>query len=59
LVKGIAPKKLITIDSNYNLFNNRLNGQKGESTIGNKEQQFVELFYKATEQLVKEKFNIE
>jgi hypothetical protein len=59
LVKGITPKRLLTLDANYNLFNNRLNGQGGESKSGNKEQQFVELFYMATEQLVKDKFNIE
>jgi hypothetical protein len=59
LVKGITTKRLMTLDSNYNLFNNRLNGQGGESKTGNKEQQFVELFYTATQQLVKEKFNIE
>ena len=60
LVKGIKPKRLLlTVDSNYNLFDNRLNGQKGETKTGNKEQQLVELFYLTTEQLVKEKFNIE
>lgn len=58
IVKGIVQRRLLTIDANYNLFGNRLNGQKGESKTGNKEQQFTELFYLATEQLVKEKFNI-
>jgi hypothetical protein len=58
LVKGITPKKLLTLDANYDLFNNRLNKRNGESKTGDKEQQFVELFYLATEQLVKEKFNI-
>lgn len=46
-------------DRNYDLFDNRLNKQAGESKSGAKEQQFVELFYLATQQLVKEKFNIE
>jgi len=59
LVKGITPKRLLTLDTNYDLFNNRLNGQGGESKSGEKEQQFMELFYLATQQLVKEKFNIE
>lgn len=58
LVKGITQKKLLTIDANYNLYTNRLNGQKGESKSGAKEQQLTELFYLATEQLVKDKFNI-
>ena len=59
VVEGITPKRLLTLDTNYDLFNNRLNGQGGESKSGEKEQQFVELFYLATQQLVKEKFNIE
>ncbi|MDR1810628.1 MAG: hypothetical protein LBR34_09565 [Prevotella sp.] len=59
LLKGVTPKKLLTFDSNYDLYNNRLNGTGGDSKSGEKEQQFVELFYLATQQLVKEKFNIE
>jgi hypothetical protein len=58
LVKGVTPKRLITFDSNYSLFDNRLNGQGGESKTGSKEQQLVELFYLATQQLAIEKFNI-
>jgi hypothetical protein len=60
LVEGVNPKRLAKelLDSNYHLFNNRLNGQSGQSKTGSKEQQFVELFYLATQQLVKEKFNI-
>jgi hypothetical protein len=59
LVKGVSPKWLSTLDKNFDLFDNRLNKQTGESKTGNKEQQFVELFYLSTQQLVKEKFNIE
>lgn len=58
LVKGITQKRLLTIDANYNLFTNRLHGVKGESKSGSKEQQLTELFYLATERLVKDKFNI-
>lgn len=60
LVNGIVPSKVwTTTDRNYDLFNNRLNGIKlTDSTKGKKEQQIVELFYTATEQLVKEKLNI-
>lgn len=59
LIKGITPKKVLAFDTNYDLYNNRLNKQNGESKTGNKEQQLVELFYLATQQLAKEKFNIE
>ena len=60
LIKGITPKRIWgTLDSNYDLFNNRLNGQGGESKSGGKEQQLVELFYLATQQLVKDKYTIE
>jgi hypothetical protein len=60
LVKGITTnKKFIEVNKNYDLFNSRLNGQGGSSKIGSREQQFVELFYLATQQLVNDKFNIE
>jgi hypothetical protein len=58
LLKDKSPNKLLTLDSNYNLFNNRLNRQ-GKSKSGEKEQQLMELFYMTTQKLVKEKFNIE
>ena len=59
LVKGITPRKLVTFDANYYLFDNRLNKVGGESKSGEKEQQFTELFYLATEKLVKDKLNID
>ena len=59
LVKGITPRRILSFDTNYNLFDNRLNSTGGESKTGEKEQQFMELFYLATEKLVKDKFNIE
>lgn len=58
LVKGVSPRGLF-FDKNFNLFDNRLNKTGGESKLGEKEQQFMELFYLATEKLVKDKFNIE
>jgi len=58
VIEGVTPKKMLTLDANYDLFNNRLNGQGGESKAGEKEQQFIELFYLATQQLVNDKFNI-
>ena len=58
LVKGV-PSRGWSLDKNYDLFDNRLNKTGGESKLGEKEQQFMELFYLATEKLVKDKFNIE
>lgn len=58
LVKGVSPRGW-TLDKNFDLFDNRLNKTGGESKLGEKEQQFMELFYLATEKLVKDKFNIE
>ena len=59
LVKGVSPRRLLTIDRNFDLFNKRLNATSGTSTTGDKEQQLMELFYLATKELVKDKFNIE
>lgn len=57
LVNGISPRGW-SIDKNFELFDNRLNKTGGESKLGEKEQQFMELFFLATEQLVMDKFNI-
>jgi hypothetical protein len=59
LVKGVNPRKWLTFDTNYDLFDGCLNGQGGESKSGSKEQQFIELFYLSTQKLVKDKLNIE
>lgn len=59
LVKGQEPKKVFTTDSNYDLFNNRLNIFNKSVTDGNVEQQFIELFWLATERLCREKLNIQ
>jgi hypothetical protein len=54
IVNGEKPKRTV-FSNNYALFDSILNKQK---VNGSKEQRFIELFYKATEQLVtKEKFN--
>jgi hypothetical protein len=58
LVTDFRQRKLMVYDSNYDLFNNRLNSQE-ENMTGAIEQQFTGLFYLATQQLVSEKFNIE
>ena len=59
LVKGVKIRKVASFDRNYDLFDNRLNSTKDGSKNGSKEQQFMQLFYLATQRLVKEKFNIE
>lgn len=60
LVKGVSPRVTWPpYDRNFDLFDNRLNNTGGESKLGEKEQQFMELFYLATEKLVKDKLNID
>lgn len=61
LIKGAEPKKkILTLDSNYNLFDNRLDKQKTSINKGSKKEvNLLELFYLTTETLIKEKFNIE
>lgn len=59
LVKGLDPKRVSSLDKNYALFNNRLDSFNSKVTEGSVEQQFMELFYLATEKLCKEKLNIE
>ena len=58
LVKGYKVRRLMTPDTNFLLFDNRLNKTRGESFSGEKEQKFMELFYLATQLLVSEKLNI-
>ena len=59
LVKGMDPAKIRTFASNYALFDRFLNDEqlnvKKDSNI---ESRFVELFYKATKKLTKEKFRL-
>lgn len=60
ILEGKEPKKVWVIDSNFELFNNRLNNQKGEETKNaSSEQMLLELFYLATAQLVEEKLKTE
>ena len=58
-VHGIKPAKVTSLDSNYKLFDNRLNKHiKDALNAQSAEQQFVELFYRATNQLIEEKLKI-
>jgi hypothetical protein len=61
LVKGIDPAKVWSLDSNYALFDNRLNSiassfktDKGDA----KDNNFVELFFQATKKLADEKLRM-
>ena len=56
LVNGVVPRKILSLNSNYALFDARLNAI--EPKIANNleaEERFIELFYQATERLVTEK----
>ena len=58
-VHGINPAKVASLDSNYKLFDNRLNKHVNDAMKAKSaEQQFVELFYRATNQLIEEKLKI-
>ena len=56
IVKGKKPKRLMKLSSNYDLFDDFLNGQK-VNNAASKEHQFIELFFNATDELVKQKIN--
>lgn len=56
LIDGVVPRKIVSLKSNYALFDDRLNAI--EPKIGNnldESERFVELFYQATEKLVTKK----
>ncbi len=55
IIKGIDPKSLFKLESNYALFDTFLNKYTGTPT--NKQLYFVDLFYKATKEIVEKKFN--
>lgn len=59
-VKGLKPAKLMTFDSNYDLFNSYLNKTEKELSNGDmsQEESFIELFYRATENLTKDKLKM-
>ncbi len=55
IVKGEKTKRLVTLSSNYDLFNSYLNKSKKQATSG--EQYLIELFYDSTKRLVDHKYN--
>ena len=57
LVKGVPPRKVMSLKSNYDLYTDRLNSiSKKTSRDGLAEQRFMEIFYCATKKIVQEKF---
>lgn len=59
-VKGVEPKKVFSLDSNYGLYDNRLNEKQksGEEDASQTPSKFVELFYQVTARLAAEKLLI-
>lgn len=56
---GVAPRKLFCLSSNYVLVDNILNERwKNWNNAASKEQKFMELFYRATDKLVEDKYNM-
>ena len=56
LVNGIVPRRIMSLNSNYALFDARLNAiERSVANSLDAEERFVELFYQATEKLVTEK----
>jgi hypothetical protein len=57
MVKGISPNKVWSLYSNYALYDDRLDGRKQHELPkgAKKEQLFMELFYRTTQQLIEEK----
>lgn len=60
LIVGEPPAKVLSLKSNYALFDDYLNSKQGKlKTDGKKEQLFVELFYNAIEALAQAKLRIQ
>ena len=57
LVKGLEPAKVLSFDSNYNLYNSYLNDEK-QTKSATKEHSFIELFYKATKKATEKKLRM-
>jgi len=59
LITGEKPAKIVSIKSNYALFDDYLNTKQGKiKTDSTPEQFFIELFYNAIDELVKSKFRM-
>lgn len=59
MIRGLLPVKLLSLKSNYALFDDVLNTQQQQlKKESSKEHRFIELFYRATDQLLKLKFRL-
>ena len=60
-VKGVKPAKVLSLNSNYALFDDRLNNIARSFSTDNEQMKnhtFVELFFQATQRLVEEKLRM-
>ncbi|MCL1938390.1 MAG: hypothetical protein FWF52_08365 [Candidatus Azobacteroides sp.] len=60
LIKGESPAKVMSLKSNYDLFNDTLNDMQAKIKDNDSKvlHSFLELFYQATDKLVKSKFRL-
>jgi hypothetical protein len=59
MIKGETPAKIMSMKSNYALFDDKLNSKQGKvKRDASKEHIFIELFYLAIDELVKSKFRL-
>lgn len=58
VVTGVTPKKIVSLKSAYDLMAAHLNAAVRKSHTGEDCNKFLEMFYRATQNLVKEKFNL-
>lgn len=57
VVTNVVPRKVKSLKSNYSLFVDRINGQVGKLGSKNAKDKLLEMYYLATKQLAKEKFD--
>lgn len=54
---NVTPRKVKSLKSNYSLFIDRINGQVGKLGSKDVNDKLLEVYYLATKQLAKEKFD--
>lgn len=57
VVTNVPPRKVTSLKSNYSLFVDRINGQVGKLGSKDAKDKLLEIYYLATKQLAKEKFD--